>query len=183
MGSVYGQRLGIVGFGNLGQAVARKAKLLDMQVVVCSRHLSAQEAAAHGVIKVSEQELFQTSDFISINTSLNEKTFHSIGAQQFGLMKPTAVLINTARGPIVDEKALIDALSKGQIAGACLDVCEQEPCIDSPLLRMSNVLITPHVGFYSDASADKLAASVAQEAVRICLGQPVLHPVRPDIVR
>lgn len=183
MGTIYGQRLGVVGFGNLGKITARKARLLDMEVVTCSAHLSDAEAAALGVKKVSEAELYRTSDFVSVNAALNDRTRHSIGRAQFEMMKPSAVLINTARGPIVDEDALVEALKTGRIAGACLDVCEEEPCIGRPILELDNVLFTPHCGAYSDAAFARLDTCVAEEAVRLCRGEAPLHPVTPANVR
>ncbi len=183
MGSVYGQRLGIVGFGNLGRAAARKARLLDMEVVTCSKHLSEEEAASLEVKLVSEEELYRTSDFVSVNAALNDRTRHSIGRAQFDLMKPGAVFINTARGSIVDEDALVEALKAGKIAGACLDVFEEEPCVGRPILELGNVLCTPHCASYSDASFARMETSVAEEAVRLCRGEAPLHTVTPSNAR
>lgn len=138
--------LGVIGIGNIGKAVTRRARAFGMKVlgtdIVEIDHVFLSESGIH---MTSLEELLKDSDFISVNCDLNPTSYHIIDASALGSMKPNAVLINTARGPLVDEKALIAALSSGQIAGAALDVFEQEPLpLNSPLLQMENVLLAPH---------------------------------------
>jgi len=138
--------LGIIGFGNIGRAVARRARSFGMEVMA-NDILEIDDAviAELGVRMVEKEELLQSSDFVSLNCDLNETSRHLTNGRTLGLMKPSAVLINTARGPLIDEPALIAALEAGIIAGAALDVFEHEPLPqDSPLRRMSNVMLAPH---------------------------------------
>ena len=143
---VLGQTLGLFAFGNVARCTARRAKAFGLHVIAHDPYVSELEMSAAGVEPVSFGELLARSDFLSVHAPHNEETEHAINAAAFAQMKPTAVIINTARGPIIDELALIDALRSGAIAGAGLDVLEQEPpSPDNPLLTMENVLITPHV--------------------------------------
>ncbi len=139
--------VGVLGIGNIGRKVARRVQGFDANVQYYDLYpLPAQEEAALGARGVSLDELFRTSDIVTCHTPLTLQTHHIVGREQFALMKPTAVLINTSRGPVVDEAALIDALQSGRIAGAGLDVFEQEPVDpDNPLLQMDNVVVTPHI--------------------------------------
>lgn len=166
MGPTDGQVLGVLGFGNAGRRVAQLAIALGMQVVACSEHLTDGDRAM-GVKYLPRDKMFATCDFLTINCVLNDRTRHSVGAHEFRLMKPSAVVINTARGAVIDESALIEALRSGEIAGAFLDVLEHEPpAADNPLLRMDNVYITPHTSYYSSKSSRILSQSVVQEALR-----------------
>lgn len=184
MGATVGQTLGIYGYGNAGREVARLASCLGMQVITCSKHLTDQDVAM-GVRYVSRDDLFRNCDFLSINCALNERTRHTIGAQEFALMKKTAVLINTARGAVIDEASLIHALETEEIAGAVLDVLESEPPnVDNPLLKMQNVIQTPHTSFYSVRSSLYLSESVIKEAIRCILpGEKPLHVVNPEVLK
>lgn len=175
MGPTAGQLLGVFGFGNTGRMVAKKALALGMEVAAFSEHLT-QADLDMGVQRMERDEMLKSCDFLSVNAALNPETFHALGAREFAMMKDTAVVINTARGAVIDEAALIGALQSGKIAGACLDVLEKEPPeADNPLLSMENVLITPHVSFYSSSSAKKLAESVIREAL-LCI-TPGARPV------
>jgi D-3-phosphoglycerate dehydrogenase len=152
---VFGQTLGLVGFGNIGQLVAKKLSGLDMRILVADPVVDTAVVAAHGATSVGLDELLQTSDYISLHTPLTKGTYHLIGERELKLCKPRAVLINTARGPVVDEPALIRALTEGWIAAAALDVLEQEPTpSDNPLLGLDNAIITPHIAGISDESFD-----------------------------
>jgi glyoxylate reductase len=145
--AVSGKTLGIVGMGRIGQAMARRARGFDMTVLYADpRGLSAEEEHTLGMRLVSFEELLGQSDFISLHPALNEETRHMMGTRQFALMKRTAYLINTSRGPVIDEKALAQALTEGRIAGAGIDVYEHEPKIERALLTMDNVVLTPHLG-------------------------------------
>ncbi len=171
LGSIYGQTLGLVGCGNIGRMTGRKAQCFGLRVLGYDPYLDKFLAEESGITLVSLPELLKKSDFISVHTPLNKETRHSIGEKEFKQMKPTAYLINTARGSIVDEPALIKALQEKRIAGAGLDVFEKEPVdSDNPLLKMDNVVVTPHSASYSDVSFKRLRTSVGQEAARVLSG-------------
>jgi phosphoglycerate dehydrogenase-like enzyme len=143
-----GQRLGLLGLGRLGSLVARVGLAFDMDVVAWSANLTAQQCAEVGVGYVTRDELFATADVLSIHLVLGPRSRGLVGAAELAAMKPTAVLVNTSRGPIVDEAALIDALRDGAIAGAALDVFDQEPLpADHPLRSMPKTVLTSHVGY------------------------------------
>jgi phosphoglycerate dehydrogenase-like enzyme len=149
-GDMAGQTLGILGLGSIGSQVAKVGLAFGMQVISWSENLTAQAAAAVGARRVSKEELLQLSDVISIHLVLSRRTRGLIGAAEFALMKPSARLINTSRGPIVVESALIDALTRQQIAGAAVDVFDTEPLPpEHPFRRFDNLLATPHIGYVS----------------------------------
>ena len=175
---VHGRTLGVVGFGQIGQAVARRAQGFGMRTLYWNRTPRPEQAAELGAQLRSLEQLLQESDFVSLNVALTEDTHHLIDAEALAKMRPTAMLINTARGPIVDEAALAEALSAGRIAGAGLDVTEVEP-IDpaSPLLTLDNVIVLPHIGSASVATRAKMA-DIAVANLRAALaGQPMPHRV------
>ncbi len=146
-----GQTIGIVGLGDIGKAMARRAAGFDMRVLATDPYIGPEVFKEYGAEPVSLGKLLQDSDFISLHVPLNTETRHLIGASQFALMKRQAILINTCRGPVVDEAALIAALQSGRILAAGLDVTEVEPLpSDSPLLAMENVVISPHMASISD---------------------------------
>jgi len=150
-GDLHGQTLGILGLGSIGQKVAQFAQVFGMRVIAWSENLTPQRAAQSGVTWVSKRELFEQADILTIHLVLSERSRGLVDAEALGWMKPTARLVNTARGPIVDEAALLQALSNGGLAGAALDVYAVEPLpVDHPLRRLPNVLATPHVGYVSE---------------------------------
>ena len=172
MVSIYGQTLGLVGCGNIGRMTARKAQCFGSKVLGYDPYVDKSLAKEYEITLVSLPELLKKSDFVSVHTPLNEETWHLIGEKEFKQMKTTAYFINTARGPVVDEAALIKALQEKWIAGAGLDVFEKEPIdSDNPLLKMDNVVVTPHSASYSDAAFKRLRTSVGQEAARILSGR------------
>src|SRR5215471_800314 len=143
-----GRRLGVVGLGRLGSKVAGYGKAFGMDVVAWSQNLTAERAAECGARHVSKEELFSSSDFISIHVVLSDRTRGLIGAADLARMKPSAILVNTSRGPIVDEAALIEAIRQRRFAHAALDVYSREPLpADHPLRRMENVTLAPHLGY------------------------------------
>jgi phosphoglycerate dehydrogenase-like enzyme len=143
-----GRTLGIVGLGRLGRRVARVAHAFDMSVVAWSENLTGEEATEGGATLVSKDGLFASSDIVSVHLQLSPRTTGLIGSRELGLMRPTAYLVNTARGPIVDESALVEALRSGSIAGAGLDVFDEEPLpADHPLLSVPHTVLTPHIGY------------------------------------
>jgi phosphoglycerate dehydrogenase-like enzyme len=149
-GDLHGKTLGILGLGNIGKRVAQFGQVFGMPVIAWSEHLTPERAAEAGVTYVSKQQLFQQADVLSVHLVLSERSRGLVDAQALGWMKPEALLVNTARGPIVDEAALIDALQNGRLGGAALDVFAEEPLpADHPFRRLANVLATPHVGYVS----------------------------------
>jgi phosphoglycerate dehydrogenase-like enzyme len=151
LGAELGHRtLGLLGLGGLGQKMARVAHAFDMRVVAWSQNLTAERAEQVGVTRVDKDELFSGSDVVSVHLQLSDRTRGLVGAREFALMRPTAIFVNTSRGPIVDEAALVDALRDDRIAGAGLDVFDQEPLpADHPLVGLPNTVLTPHLGFVS----------------------------------
>jgi len=145
---VQGKILGVIGLGNLGSQVATVGKAFQMPVIAWSQNLTAERAAQVGATLVSKDELLSRSDIITIHLVLSERTRGLLGARELALMKPTSYLVNTSRGPIVDEQALVAALQKKTIAGAALDVFDEEPLpLDHPLRHLENTVITPHLGY------------------------------------
>jgi D-3-phosphoglycerate dehydrogenase len=127
--------------------------------------------------------LVKTADYISLHCPLTAETNHLFNAEVFGKMKPGAYLVNTGRGPLIDEAALAQALDKGQLAGAALDVVEKEPPVGSPVLGRKNVILTPHTAFYSDESLVDLQVKAAEEVVRVLSGQAPKNPVNPEVLK
>ncbi len=178
-----GQTMGIIGFGRIGRAVASKAHALGLNVLAHDPYLPQNTALPAGVEAVDMPELLSQSDFITLHTPLNEDTRGLVGAQAFARMKPNAFVINCARGPIIDEAALYDALRDGRIAGAGLDVMEQgHPPADHPLFALSNVLVTPHVAFLSQQSVLELEVRTAQATVDVLSGKMPEFLVNPDVL-
>ena len=175
-----GSVLGLVGFGRIPQLVAPKAKAFGIQVIAFDPYLPETVFQREGVRRVEFDELVKVSDYISIHTPLMPETHHLFNADVFSKMKPTAYLVNTARGPIVDEAALANALDRKQLAGAALDVMEKEPPSGSPLLGRNNVILTPHTSFYSEESLVELQTKAAEEVVRVLTGQKPVNPVNPE---
>jgi phosphoglycerate dehydrogenase-like enzyme len=150
-GDLYGKTLGILGLGSIGKWIARYGQAFGMRVIAWSENLTAERAAESGVTYVSKQALFEQADVLSVHLVLSDRSRGMVDAQALSWMKPTAYLINTARGPIIDEAALINALQHRRIAGAALDVYEPEPLpADHPFRRMDNVLATPHIGYVTE---------------------------------
>lgn len=175
--------LGLIGFGQVARVVATCARGFDMRVIATAPRTTAETMAAHGVAKVTLDDLLAESDFVSLHLPVTTETRHLIDARRLRLMKPSAYLLNTSRGALVDEGALIEALQDGRIAGAGLDVLAKEPpAPDNPLLAMDNVIITPHASYYSDDALAFLQTAVAEEAVRVLRGERPRNPVNPEVV-
>ena len=173
-----GKTLGIVGMGQIGQAVAKRMKAFDMNIIYAQRtRLDPEVEAQFGAKFVSLDELIKTSDVLSLHCPLNDQTHHMIGAPQFKQMKSSAYLINAARGPVIDEAALLTALKASELAGAALDVYEAEPNVDDGFKVLDNVILTPHVGNATVEARDAMAAIVAKNTVRVDQGQEPLHIV------
>jgi phosphoglycerate dehydrogenase-like enzyme len=150
-GDLYGKTLGVLGLGSIGQKVAQFAQVFGMRVIAWSENLTPERAAESGVTWVSKRELFEQADILTVHLVLSDRSRGLVDAQALSWMKPSARLVNTARGPIVDEQALLQALQAGRLAGAALDVYGEEPLpADHPFRRLPNVLATPHVGYVSE---------------------------------
>jgi len=178
-----GKTLGIIGFGRIGQAVARRARGFGMRVIYYDIYRNEKAEKELGAEFKPLEELLKESDFVSIHVPLTKETYHLIGEKELKMMKPTAILINTARGPIVDTNALVKALKEGWIAGAGLDVFDQEPLpLDHPLLELDNVTLTPHLGANTIDCRIRLAVTAAEEVLRVLHGEKPKYPVNPEVV-
>jgi phosphoglycerate dehydrogenase-like enzyme len=172
-----GKTLGLLGLGRLGSQVARVGQAFGMTVIAWSQNLTTEHAAEVGATRVPKDELFARADIVSIHLVLSPRSRGLVGAAELGRMKPTAFLVNTSRGPIVDEAALIQALRERRIAGAGLDVFEPEPLPSRhPLLTLDNVLITPHLGYVTEEGY-RLAYGGAVEDIRAFLEGKALRPL------
>jgi len=173
-GDLHGKTLGILGLGSIGQRVAQFGQVFGMRVIAWSENLTAERAEQAGVTYVSKQQLFEQADVLSVHLVLSERSRGLVDAQALDWMKPTALLVNTARGPIVDETALIKALQKRRIAGAALDVFEQEPLPDlHPFRTLDNVLATPHAGYVSRQNYEQFFRQMIEDIQGWAAGEPV----------
>ncbi len=179
-----GKTLGLLGLGRVGAKVARAAPAFDMNVIAWSANMTDERAAAAGATRVERDELFARADFVSVHLVLSTRTRGLIGKNELALMKPTAFLINTSRGPIVDEPALIDVLGRRSIAGAGLDVFDVEPLpADHPLRRLPNTVLTPHIGYVSKASYAVFYSQMLEDIEAWLAGAPIrqiLSTVMPN---
>ncbi len=182
---VYGATIGIVGAGRIGTAVARRAKGFNMKILYYDVvPMSPEIEKELGAKRVDLDTLLKESDFVSVHVPLIKETYHLINEEKLRLMKKTAYLINNSRGPIVDEKALYKALKEGWIAGAALDVFEQEPTpTENPLLKLDNVVLAPHISSASHETRSKMAEMVAENLVAFFNGKAPPNLVNPDVVK
>ena len=180
---VHGATLGIVGFGRIGQAVARRAAGFGMRVVYSARSRATADVELQtGATWVPLAELLATADFVSLHVSLNAETRHIIDAAALAAMRPTAILVNTARGPVVDTDALVDALRMGTILAAALDVTDPEPLpADHPLVGMDNCLVVPHIASASPATRGRMASMAAANLLAGVAGRRLPTPVNPEV--
>ena len=178
---VHGATIGIVGFGRIGQAVARRAQGFGMEVLYHDLQALPDDVTGPlGATYLPLEELLPRADFVSLHVNLSEVTRHLINAASLALMKPTAILVNTSRGPVVDQFALADALRDGVIAGAALDVTDPEPIeMDDPLLELDNCLIVPHIASASRATRGRMAAMAAANLLAGVRGEPLPTEVPP----
>jgi D-3-phosphoglycerate dehydrogenase / 2-oxoglutarate reductase len=173
-----GQVLGLVGFGNIPRALAPKAKAFGLEVITYDPYVSQDALASSGVESVSFDDLLARSDFISVHAPLQPATRGLMNAKAFAKMKKGAYLINTARGPLVDEAALVAALDSGHLGGAGLDVVTNEPLPkDSPLIGRDNVILTPHTAFYSVEALEELQTKCATDVARVLSGEKAIYPI------
>ncbi|MGA8613240.1 MAG: D-2-hydroxyacid dehydrogenase family protein [Xanthobacteraceae bacterium] len=169
-----GMTLGVLGLGKLGTRTANIAKAFGMKVIAWSQNLTPEKSQEVGVGYVSKDDLFRQADFITIHVVLSPRSRGLVGAKEFGLMKPSAFIINTSRGPIIDEAAMLAALREKKIAGAGLDVFDIEPLpVDHPLRKMDNVVLTPHLGYVSEQNYKHYFAGVVEDIRGFLDGKPV----------
>jgi len=181
---VYGATLGIIGAGRIGSAVAKRARCFNMKILYYDVIPNPQIEKETGAKFVDLDTLLKESDFISIHVPLTKETYHMINAEKLKLVKKTAYIINTARGPIIDEKALYEALKEGRLAGAALDVFEQEPISpDNPLLKLYNVILAPHIASASYETRSRMAEMVAENLVEFFEGRRPPNLVNPDVIK
>lgn len=171
--SVWGKTLGIIGLGVIGKSVAQRAKGFNMKVLAFDKYWDEEFASANGIIRSEVDEILKESDFVTLHVPLMEETRNLIGEKQLSIMKPTAYLINAARGGVVDEDALYKALKEGRIAGAGIDVFSTEPPTQSPLLGLQNVILTPHMGGFTDGALSMTSEFVSQVVVDALKGREI----------
>ena len=183
MGHISGETLGIIGCGNIGRAVARTMKGFGVRILGWDPYVASWDMKEYGFeVAASMETLLEESDYVSLHTPYTKETHHMIGEREFKMMKPTAYIINTSRGTVVDEPALIQALKDGEIAGAGLDVFEQEPIDpDNELLTMDDVSVTNHYASYSEVAWERVARQMGEEAVRIALGYWPMSLINPEV--
>ncbi|MBS7607760.1 MAG: glyoxylate reductase [Candidatus Bathyarchaeia archaeon] len=182
---VHGATLGILGAGRIGTAVARRAKGFNMKIIYYDVIPMPPEVEKElGARRVDLDTLFREADFLSIHVPLTKETYHIVNEEKLRLMKKTAYIINTSRGPVVDEKALYKALKEGWIAGAALDVFEQEPTpMDNPLLKLDNIVVAPHIASASYETRSKMAEMVAENLVAFFEGRQPPNLVNPEVIK
>ena len=181
-----GRTLGIVGLGKIGQAIADRARAMEMTILGQDPFVTAEQAALHGIELVEIGELLRKSDVVTVHVPLTRQTRGMIGKRELGWMKPTALLLNVARGGIIDEQALADALAAGTVAGAAIDVFEHEPPFEpnprSPLLDAPNTLLTPHLGASTAEAQVRVAEEVAAQIVDVLDGRPARYAVNAPLL-
>jgi len=182
-GFVYGKTIGLVGAGRIGQATARRARGFGMKILYTARHRRPEAERELGMEYVTLDQLLARSDFVSLHPALTAETRHMISDREFGLMKPSAFIINTARGAVIDEAALVRALKKKKIAGAGLDVFENEPKVPPALLKMKNVVLTPHLGSAVMDVRDQMANIVVDNIQALIDGRVPPNCVNPQVLR
>jgi glyoxylate reductase len=182
--AVTGKTLGLVGFGRIGQAMARRGRGFDMKIVYADpRRLSPEEEAKFGAAYRSLDQLLGEADFVSLHPQLMPETRHLMSDRQFSLMKPTAFVINTSRGPVIDEAALVRALKENKIAGAGLDVYEHEPKVSPELTQLPNVVLTPHLGSAVLELREGMANVVVDNTIALIEGRPPVSCFNPQLLK
>ena len=178
-----GKKLGVIGFGRIGQAVSAKAQAFGLKVFAYDPYTSQCKGSLNGAEMVDFKTLLQESDFVSLHCPLTTETTNLISAPEFNIMKHDSFLINAARGPLVDEEALYEALKNGRIAGAGVDVLtESSPPSDHPLFKLPNLIVTPHVAFFSQESTLELEQRAAAEVVRVLNNEMPENLINPNVI-
>lgn len=176
-GELWQKKLGLIGFGNIAKGVAHRAKGFAMEISAYDPYAAAEVAAAHGVALHSFEAVIAESDFVSLHAPLTDETRCMFGSEQFKMMKPSAYLINTARGGLVDEQALCAALRSGEIAGAGLDVFVEEPLRDSRLVELDNVVLTAHTGTHTKEAIERMGMMAVENVLRVLRGETPINRV------
>jgi D-3-phosphoglycerate dehydrogenase len=186
---IRGRSMGIVSFGKIGQAIADRARAFGVELLVYDPYISAEKITAKGARSVSKEELLREADFLIMQAPMTDETRHFLSYREFEIMKPTAIVVNTGRGPTIDNKALYKALTENQIAAAGLDDPEEEPAKraswspdDNPIFRLPNVIVTPHAAYYSEESVQMARTIAANEVASILLGRKPNFPVNAETV-
>lgn len=174
---VFNKTLGIVGAGSIGRRFAEKARGYHMTILYYNRHRDFEFEKQYNATYVSMEQLLSDSDIVSLHCPLNEETHHLIGEEELSLMKETAILINTARGAVIDQEALITALEEKRLYGAGLDVFENEPMVPEGLLKLDNVVLLPHIGSSSTETRDRMSELVAHNIINVLEGRAPITPV------
>ncbi len=174
---VHSMTLGIVGIGSIGQAVAKRAAGFEMRVLAYDPFANPEAVAALGVELVDLDTLCREADFLTLHVGLSEQTHHLINTERLALMKPTAMLINAARGGIVDEQALYESLKEKRLAGAAIDAFEQEPLTSSPLYTLDNVIVSAHIAGYTENALTTLSTTCVEDVLAVLRGEEPKHPV------
>jgi D-3-phosphoglycerate dehydrogenase len=178
-----GKTVGIIGFGNIGRQVAERMRSFRTRVIAYDPYVSREAMEKLGARPSNLDELLEASDIISIHVPLSKETRQLIGRKELAKLKDSVILINTSRGSVIDQEALIESLRKGRIGAAGLDVLAKEPpSVADPILGFENVIVTPHIGWYSEQSSARLRENAALEAERILTGNPPKHPVNPEVL-
>jgi len=178
------QVVGVAGLGNIGRTFVKKVLALGHPCIAYDPYKEESLFRSLGVERVDLEALLRRADMISLHTSLTRETYHMIGEKELSMMRPTAFLINTSRGKVVDQKALYRALKEGKIAGAALDVLEEEPPKkDDPLLSLDNLILTPHLAFYSDDSIKRLRTTVVDSVIQVLRGETPEYIANPDVLK
>lgn len=179
---LYKKTLGVFGTGRIGSEVIKRAKAMGMKILAYDPHISPERAEQLGITLTTPEEIYRQADFITLHTPKNKSTFHMIGEKEIAMMKDGVRIINCARGGLIDEKALCAALQSGKVAGAALDVFEEEPAIANPLCALPNVIVTPHLGASTEEAQINVAVQVAEEVISILSGNaPVTAVNVPSI--
>jgi len=181
---IKGKTVGIIGLGKVGRQVAKRIKAFDVNILACDPYIQADVFKKYKATRVNYETLLEQSDIVTLHVPLNNETKHMISTNQLNKMKKTAILINCARGGIIDEKALYKSLKEKKIAGAGLDVLEQEPIKkDNPFLSLDNVIITPHMGWYSEEAVDEVQRIAAEQVLQCLQGKVPVNLVNKDVLK
>ncbi|MBS4007612.1 MAG: phosphoglycerate dehydrogenase [Clostridium sp.] len=179
---LYKKTLGVVGIGRIGSEVIKRAKAMDMDILAYDPYISAERAEKMGVTLTSLEEIYRKADFITVHTPLTKATKYMIGKKELAMMKDGVRIINCARGGLIDEQALYEALVSGKVAGAALDVFEEEPVSCNPLCSLASVIATPHLGASTEEAQVNVAVQVAEQVVNALLGEPLVSAVNVPVI-
>lgn len=179
---LYKKTLGVIGIGRIGSEVVKRAKAMDMNILAYDPYISVEKAEKLGVTLTGLEEIYRKADFITLHAPLTKSTQYLIGEKEISLMKDGVRIINCARGGLINEQALYEALRSGKVAGAALDVFEKEPAVDNPLSSLENVIVTPHLGASTEEAQVNVAVQVAEQVVNALLGEPLVSAVNVPVI-